>query len=108
MKQFFFSILFLSITTFAAKADQEWRTGIYAEDVWRYFVGTQEPSGQWNTLEFSTSEWATGKGGFGYGDNDDNTVVENTVSLYTRINFNIDNFSENLRSNARFVTGIIN
>ena len=94
MKRIYLSILFLYFTTFVVHAEQKWRTVVYAEDIWHYFIGIQEPPGQWNTINFNVTNWATGEGGFGYGDNDDNTVVGNTLSLYTRINFQIDNISE--------------
>ena len=94
MKRILISILFLHITTLVVKADHQWRTVVYAEDVWHYFVGTQEPPTQWNTLGFNASDWPTGQGGFGYGDNDDNTVVGSTVTVYIRINFQIYNISD--------------
>lgn len=94
MRRILLSTFFLYITTIAVQADQQWRTVVYAEDVWHYILGTQQISTQWNTLSFNASGWTTGEGGFGYGDSDDNTVVENTISLFTRINFQINNISE--------------
>jgi len=60
-------------------------------DVWRYFVGTHEPSGgfrdpafspgqvplnvAWGRVDFDDSAWDSGAGGIGYGDGDDATDV---------------------------------
>lgn len=61
---------------------------------WRYFLGTREPSGalntQWAQRDFNDSTWAQGPGGFGYGDNDDATVLSMSgvaMSVYIRREF---------------------
>jgi len=63
-------------------------------ETWRFFKGTETPSDPpeaWNAIEFDDSNWLTGPGGFGYGDNDDATVLEdmrgNYVSVYIRKEF---------------------
>ena len=42
-----------------------------AEDDWEYFVPDQEVPSNWNEIGFDNSNWSTGPGGFGYGDDDD-------------------------------------
>ena len=44
-------------------------------DIWRYFIGTEEPPANWCTLDFDALSWQEGPGGFGYGDGDDSTNV---------------------------------
>ncbi|NMD36816.1 MAG: hypothetical protein GYA73_13100, partial [Planctomycetes bacterium] len=47
-------------------------------DLWRYFKGTENPSGgdlSWTALDFDDSEWLEGPSGFGYEDLDDATVL---------------------------------
>ncbi|NOT37628.1 MAG: T9SS type A sorting domain-containing protein [Saprospiraceae bacterium] len=67
-----------------------WETVIMDDDEWAYFVGDKEPPIDWNTLDFNTVSWNKGKGGFGYGDNDDGTVLPaSTLSVYYRKNFTI-------------------
>ena len=63
---------------------------------WKYFKGTEPPSNPpnaWNTVGFDDSLWQTGPGGFGYGDNDDATVLDdmrgNYVSVYIRKEFSV-------------------
>ena len=60
----------------------QWETIIDWGDQWHYFVGNQAPPIQWNQVGFNTSSWDTGASGFGYGDNDDNTVINQTISIF--------------------------
>ncbi len=67
-----------------------WETVVFAGDTWNYFIGSSEPPAGWRALSFNDVAWASGQGGFGYGDNDDQTLVpEGTISIYLRIKFNI-------------------
>ena len=66
-----------------------WETAVFNNDTWRYFVGTSEPDPDWRYLTFDDSQWLQGTGGFGYGDNDDNTVIPECISVYLRIKFNV-------------------
>ena len=46
---------------------------------WKFFKGTEPPSNPpdaWKVFDFDDSNWQTGAGGFGYGDNDDATVLD--------------------------------
>jgi hypothetical protein len=71
-----------------------WETVIYSDDTWKYHLGTSEPDEDWNTFSFNDNSWLQGSGGIGYGDGDDNTMIEQTVSLYLRIKFNIADTSK--------------
>ncbi len=49
-------------------------------DNWKYFKGVSEPSGgaastDWTQPGYNDSAWLSGPSGFGYSDNDDNTVL---------------------------------
>ena len=68
-----------------------WESIIYENDEWTYFPGTEEPPAEWMMPEFVEGEqWQKGKGGIGFGDDDDSTQLENIVpSLYLRKTFNI-------------------
>lgn len=70
-----------------------WETAVFNNDVWRYFVGTSEPDQTWRELSFNDSIWLQGPGGFGYGDNDDNTVITPCMSVFIRIKINIPDTS---------------
>ena len=51
---------------------------------WRYLVPTEQPADDWTELGFDHSSWDIGQSGFGYGDDDDLTVVPPTMSIYMR------------------------
>ena len=83
-------IFFIPIFSFTiVQSQSHWETAVYAEDIWSYFVGTNPPPDNWNQLNFDTSDWSTGQGGFGYADGDDNTVISNTLSVFFLKSFNV-------------------
>ncbi|MBM3934189.1 MAG: hypothetical protein FJ319_07795 [SAR202 cluster bacterium] len=57
-------------------------------ETWRYFKGTTEPPADWKEVGFNDAVWLLGPSGFGYGDNDDATILKDMrngyVSLYVR------------------------
>ena len=70
---------------------RHWESIILAENEWEYFIGNEEPDSNWKNNSFN-SDWTTGPGGFGYGDNDDNTTISlpnNVVSIYLRKEFDL-------------------
>ncbi|MEC8458024.1 MAG: CotH kinase family protein [Bacteroidota bacterium] len=69
-----------------------WESLVIAEDIWKYWLGSAPPTSNWdnwNTLAFNDQNWDSGQGGIGYGDNDDNTIINVTPSLYLRKEFQI-------------------
>jgi hypothetical protein len=69
-------------------------------DSWKYFKGTREPDGtglDWTLDGYADGAWATGASGFGYGDNDDATALDDMrgayVSLYVRKSFRLDDLA---------------
>jgi len=77
-----------------AVSQTHWETAIYTEDTWYYFVGTSAPPTNWNELDFDESSWSSGPGGFGYGDEDDNTTISNTLAVFFRKSFQVDELDE--------------
>lgn len=59
----------------------------------RYFKGGQPPPANWRTVDFDDSGWLMGCGGWGFGDNDDCTVLSdmlgNYISVFARIRFDL-------------------
>lgn len=96
MKKLFFLVL-LSLTGLMISGQNigidHWESVIYSNDIWRYFIGISEPDSGWRTVTFNDSAWAEGPGGFGYGDNDDSTVIGPTISVYIRRKFNVTDTS---------------
>ena len=63
-------------------------------ETWKFIKGTapaSNPPNAWKAVDFDDSSWLTGSGGFGYGDNDDATILNdmmnNYVSVYIRKEF---------------------
>jgi len=72
-----------------------WESLVKAEEDWRYSLGSSSISDDWNTNNFNDQSWLVGQGGFGYGDNDDNTIIaSNTISVYLRKTFNIQDIND--------------
>lgn len=81
--------LFLIDAKAQLTATDHWETVVFETDIWDYHIGTSAPPTNWNQPTFTTTNWLSGQGGIGYDDNDDNTIIANTVSLYMRLEFNI-------------------
>lgn len=81
------------LIVFASNKDRRewlhWETVIDRGDQWRYRLGTSEPPSNWRSIGFDDSGWYQGASGFGYGDNDDVTIVPATISLYVRKTFTV-------------------
>ncbi|WP_163714758.1 CotH kinase family protein [Mangrovibacterium lignilyticum] len=70
-------------------APTHWTTIIKNGDSWKYIVPESDIP-DWTTPLFDDSKWLTGKSGFGYGDGDDSTIVENALSIFLRKEFTIE------------------
>lgn len=69
-----------------------YRTIIDRGDNWQYKVpqnGTIDSN--WRLPGFNATGWQTGASGFGYGDGDDNTIIQPLQSIYLRKTFQIEN-----------------
>src|SRR6266542_5624447 len=57
------------------------------DDIWRYRKGTNAPPVGWQTNADAALDgsWLSGPGGFGYGDNDDATVLADMQNNYTTV-----------------------
>ena len=54
-------------------------------ETWRYSTGRADPPRDWMQVSFDDSAWKTGRSGFGYGDADDETVLEDMRGHYTAV-----------------------
>jgi len=62
--------------------------------IWKYNLGSQMHDENWFDSDYNDSAWPQGPSGFGYGDNDDNSVLPATNSVFIRKEFVIDNPSD--------------
>ena len=89
-------LLFLIFFPFSllSQSIDHWETVVFESDYWKYYVGISEPDSNWRTIAYNDSLWQNGQGGFGYGDGDDSTIINSTISLYLRNQFSIIDTSE--------------
>ncbi len=73
-------------------------------ETWRFFRGTGPagtPAEAWRQADFDDSAWETGPAGFGYGDGDDATLLDDMqgryLAVYIRKDFTLDAFDETAR-----------
>lgn len=66
-----------------------WESLIVPGTEFNYLVPTSELPNDWITLGFNDAEWNTGASGIGYGDEDDQTIISTTASVYLRKIFTI-------------------
>lgn len=73
------------------KFPHHWESIVKAENMWKYWSNPSPPPNyyQWNNLGYNDQSWSIGQGGIGYGDNDDNTVINATPSVLLRKEFEI-------------------
>jgi hypothetical protein len=90
-KRFLFSLLLIAsfLILVNGQSVNHWETAVYNNVKWKYFIGSSEPASDWRLLSFDDATWAEGTGGFGYGDNDDNTIIPVCTSVYLRRKFNV-------------------
>jgi len=93
MKKLILLLVCLPFLTISQNIDH-WETVVFDNDIWRYLEGTFEPDTNWRKLAFNDASWSQGQGGVGYGDGDDNTIINSVTSLYLRKNFTIIDTSE--------------
>lgn len=64
---------------------------------WKYLEGYAPPPENWNKLNFDDSDWSRGESGFGYGDEDDATLLPEMqgrfTTLYLRKKFVVSDLS---------------
>ncbi|MDP8285079.1 MAG: CotH kinase family protein, partial [Candidatus Electryonea clarkiae] len=71
-----------------------WENIVNWGDEWKYHVGITEPPNDWNAMDFDDSNWESGASGFGYGDADDSTIVQQTMSVFVRKEFEIEDIED--------------
>jgi hypothetical protein len=61
---------------------------------WRYIIPSSDIGKSWLYAGFDASAWNSGPSGFGFGDNDDSTVLNNILSVFVRKEFLITNLQD--------------
>lgn len=79
-------LLFLAGVTLSFQAAAQTPL-VSAGSTWKYHRGTNAPQASWKTATDAAlnAEWGSGAGGFGYGDGDDATTLEDMRNRYTTV-----------------------
>ena len=81
-------ITIISLPLWCEAQVNHWEMVVSDNDSWNYIIPDATTSSTWYDSSFNASSWPVGVGGFGYGDNDDNTIIpNNSSSIYFRKNF---------------------
>lgn len=86
-----FIILHVSLLSFSLDAQtNHWETVVFDSSMWQYTLPNVSTPPSWILPTFDASGWTSSNGGFGNGDNDDQTIIPTgTTSIYQRITFNL-------------------
>jgi hypothetical protein len=71
-----------------------WETAVTANTQWKYYAAVAAPDTNWRNLSFNDASWSTGRGGIGFGDGDDSTVVSQGRAVVMRKTFTIADTSQ--------------
>jgi len=80
-------------TTISQTEIDHWESVVLDGSIWSYLVPSAQPDATWIQPDYDDSLWPEGISGFGYGDGDDNTIIEQTMSVFIRHQFEIDDLS---------------
>lgn len=75
-----------------------WETPVKSNDLWRYTAPDNLTDTNWRNTSFNDNSWSLGKGGIGYGDGDDSTVVSNIRTIYMRKEFSLSDTSQIMKA----------
>lgn len=72
-----------------------WETVFHNNTALKYQTNnTPVTYANWRNHNFDDTGWTTGQGGIGYGDDDDNTIIDGISSVFFRVKFSIVDKSE--------------
>ena len=72
-----------------------WESPVLETDTWSYTIPTAATSTNWRETSFDDAAWSTGQGGFGYADDDDNTLITDpSTSIFLRKKFTLADTAE--------------
>lgn len=93
--RFWLYTILLGLFAFQSNAQlNHWETILYDSTTWKYQVPNVNTPSNWQASNFNDANWNSAKGGFGFGDNDDFTVLPtNSTAVYLRRAFTINDLS---------------
>jgi hypothetical protein len=85
----YFIVFLISSTSLFTQSVDHWEMLVLNTDIWHYQTGNGNIPVEWKDPSFDIGQWQEGPGGIGYGDNDDNTLISNNLSVFIRTEFDI-------------------
>lgn len=70
-----------------------WEALVSRGDSWRYRTNSTAPPVGWQDPAFDDSSWLEGPSGLGYGDGDDQTIIEPCISTSFRLEFTVQDLA---------------
>ncbi|TFH25919.1 MAG: hypothetical protein E4H10_08560, partial [Bacteroidia bacterium] len=81
--------LFLLSPQLRAQEIDHWESILSPGKMCRYLVPSSPVDANWTDPGFDDSGWTYATGGVGYGDEDDNTIISQAISVYCRYDFTL-------------------
>ena len=91
IRSFILFFTLLSASAYGQPNSLVWGSPVLASDNFNYSLGVPEPPSNWRNPSFNDASWLSGPGGFGYGDGDDQTILQNSLSVLVRNEFQVSN-----------------
>ena len=91
-------LIAFNVNVALSQTANHWETVVFAGDTWSYFVGNSQPNEGWTNLTYNETDWLSGTGGFGYGDGDDGTEIDKTMSVFLRKKFTVSDLTKLTRA----------
>lgn len=85
------STLLFSGPFLIGQAVDHWESIVVSDEDWKYKIGSEDIPLDWIEESIVSNQWLLGKGGFGYGDGDDNTLLEDALSVFLFKEFEVSN-----------------
>ncbi|MGB3468487.1 MAG: hypothetical protein WBA74_24590, partial [Cyclobacteriaceae bacterium] len=87
-------ILLVCLSPFFSIAETEnWQSLVIPGSEFKYTLPGSELPADWTSVNFDDTEWTIGKSSIGYGDDDDETIISNTASVFMRHTFSVADLS---------------
>ena len=85
-------IIFNTVCTKTFAQFTQWESVVVPGQPWMYSIPNGD-SADWTILNYDDSSWSEGNSGIGYGDDDDQTIISQTIALFMRKTFEIQDVS---------------
>ncbi|MGI9472667.1 MAG: S41 family peptidase [Rubripirellula sp.] len=77
------SFVVIALTPIVATAQSSFL--VKHDATWSYHAAEKMPKSDWRGVEYDTKDWPKGMAGFGYGDDDDVTLLSNMKGRFSRV-----------------------